>query len=200
MFEIIITTLVISTFLNILLKKLDLPTIIWYIWTWFFIAYLFWLHEVNNNHDLQLIAEFWIVFLMFTIWLEFSFSSFMKMRKAVFLYWGLQFSISSIIFFLICNTIFWLDIINSLIIWLALSLSSTAIVLKLLNDNNNINKSYWQKSLWILLFQDLAVIPIMILISILSIENSSILPIISKTGKKSRIYPFSGIAFNAFLP
>lgn len=181
MFEIIIITLIISTFLNILLKKLDLPTIIWYIWTWFLIAYLFWLHEVNHNHDLQLIAEFWIVFLMFTIWLEFSFSSFMKMRKAVFLYWWLQFSISSIVFFLISNIVFWLDIVNSLIIWLALSLSSTAIVLKLLNENNNINKSYWQKSLWILLFQDLAVIPIMILISILSIEDSSILVLVWET-------------------
>lgn len=181
MIEIIIITLLLSTFLNILLKKLDLPTIIWYIATGFLIAYMFWLHEVNNNHDLQLIAEFWIVFLMFTIWLEFSFSSFMKMKKVVFIYWWLQFIVTSSIFFIISYFLFSISLISSVIISMALSLSSTAIVLKLLNENNNINKSYWHKALWILLFQDLAVIPIMILITILSSQDSSIITMIWET-------------------
>jgi len=181
MLEIIIITLIISSFLNIILKKIELPTIIWNIITWFVIAYIFWLHDASTNGHLMHIAEFGIVFLMFTIWLEFSFSEFMKMKKQVFLYWSLQFFISSIIFTSISYFLFSLDLISSSIIWLALALSSTAIVLKILNENNDIIQSHGQKSLGILLFQDLAVIPIMILISILSISDSSVVELVWKT-------------------
>ena len=72
MLEIIIFTLLISTILNIILKRFEIPTIIGYITTGTIIAYSFNLHAAVNNHDLKQIAEFGVVFLMFTIGLEFS--------------------------------------------------------------------------------------------------------------------------------
>jgi len=170
----------IATVLNILLKKFDMPTIIGYIITWTIVSYVFWL-VWEENHTLKNIAEFGVVFLMFTIWLEFSIKNLIKMRKNVFLLWWLQFSITSFIFFLICYFWFWLDIKESIIISVWLSLSSTAIILTILNQNWDINKVFWNKSLWILLFQDLMVVPILLLITILSTKWVSIPVLIWKT-------------------
>ena len=90
MLETIIYTLLISTVLNIVLKKFGIPTIIGYITTGTIIAYAFNLHDAVHNHALKEIAEFGIVFLMFTIGLEFSVDHLMKMKKEVFIYGASQ--------------------------------------------------------------------------------------------------------------
>lgn len=82
--EIIVTTLFIATIFNILLNKLNMPTIIGYILTWTIISYIFWLHQLADNHTLKTAWEYWIVFLMFTIWLEFSLRELEKMKKTFF--------------------------------------------------------------------------------------------------------------------
>lgn len=181
MLEVIIITIFIATFFNIILKRFEIPTIIGYIITWICVSYLFSLNNISSNEDLKQIAEFWIVFLMFTIWLEFSLKHLLKMKEYVFIYWWLQFLITSVIFYLVSHYLFWIDWKTSVIIASWLSLSSTAIVLKILNDNKEINKRYWQKALWILLFQDLAVIPILLLISIFSQKNINLGHLIFET-------------------
>ncbi len=181
MLEIIIVTIFISTFLNIILKKFSIPTIIWYIITGIFIGIIFDVGNAKSSQDLKLIAEFWIVFLMFTIWLEFSVKHLLKMKEYVFIYWWLQFFITTIVFFLFSYFLFWIDIEASVIIASWLSLSSTAIVLKVLNETKEINKKYWQKSLGILLFQDLIVIPIVLLISIFWQKEANVWMILIET-------------------
>lgn len=179
--EIIVVTIFIATIFNIVLNRFNTPTIIGYIITGKIIAYIYWLQEVSHNQDLKTIAEFWLVFLMFTIWLEFSFNQLLKMKKNVFVLWSLQFFITTIIFYLLAETVFWIPEIESLIIWLALSLSSTAVVLKLLNESWEINKHYWNRAVGILLFQDLMVIPILILISVFSSAGTAIPELVTKT-------------------
>jgi CPA2 family monovalent cation:H+ antiporter-2 len=71
MLTVIVAALFIALVLNIILKKVHLPTIIGYIFTGTIVAYSFDLHHAVNNHTLQEIAEFGVVFLMFTIGLEF---------------------------------------------------------------------------------------------------------------------------------
>jgi len=181
MLEIIIITIFIATCFNIFFKKFEIPTIIWYIITWICVSYLFSFNHISSNEELKQIAEFWIVFLMFTIWLEFSLKHLLKMKEYVFIYWWLQFLITSFIFFLFSYFIFWIDTKTSIIIASGLSLSSTAIVLKILNDSKEINKRYWQKALGILLFQDLAVIPILLLISIFSSKDIKLWEILFQT-------------------
>lgn len=181
MLEIVIVTIFISTFLNIFFKRYWIPTIIWYIITWICIGFIFDVWNATSNENLKLIAEFWIVFLMFTIWLEFSVKHLIKMKEYVFVYGWLQFFITTFIFFLFSYFVFWINAEASVIIGSGLSLSSTAIVLKVLNDSKEINKKYWQKSLWILLFQDLIVIPIILLISIFSQKQANVWLILFET-------------------
>ncbi len=181
MLEIIIFTLLISTILNIVLKKFGIPTIISYISTGTIIAYSFNLHDAVNNHDLKQIAEFGVVFLMFTIGLEFSMKHLIKMKKEVFLYGASQVIITATFFTLIGHYLFDINLKTSIIIGLALALSSTAIVLKVLNESGDINKVYGRKVLGVLLFQDIAVIPILLMITIFSMEGESVSSLLTKT-------------------
>ena len=171
MLGIIVATIFIAISVNLLLKRFSLPTIIGYIITGTIIAYLFDLHNAVNNHDLKEIAEFGIVFLMFTIGLEFSFASLMRMKKEVFVTGSLQIGVTAIFVYLICYYILGFDFQTSVVIGFALALSSTAIVLKTFNETREIMKPYGRRVLGILIMQDIAVIPILLMISTFSMTG-----------------------------
>ncbi|MBJ6740511.1 cation:proton antiporter, partial [Campylobacter jejuni] len=67
------------------------------------------------------------------------------------------------------------------IVGFALALSSTAVVLKILNDSGDIKEQYGRKALGILLFQDIAVIPLLLLVVIFSSNNQNITQLILTT-------------------
>ena len=173
MLGIIVSTTLIALILNLILKKIHLPTIIGYIVTGTIIAYTFNLHVAVNNHELKEIAEFGVVFLMFTIGLEFSLSHLKKMKREVFLTGTFQIIITAIFVFLISKFVVGLGTQTSLIIGFALALSSTAIVLKTFNETKEINKPYGRRVLGILIMQDIAVIPILLMISFFSMTGDS---------------------------
>ncbi|SFZ98331.1 Glutathione-regulated potassium-efflux system protein KefB [hydrothermal vent metagenome] len=181
MLEIIVITIFIATITNLILTRLHIPTIIGYIATGIIITYFLQLNQSTNSKELNTIAEFGIVFLMFTIGLEFSIRNLIKMRKKVFMYGGLQVGLSMLVFYLLGHYIFNLDTRASLVVSAALALSSTAIVLKILNSNRDISKEYGQRSLGILIFQDIMVIPILLMITILSSVNLSMSQLLLKT-------------------
>lgn len=181
MLEIIIFSILSATILNLLLKKFSIPTIIGYIATGTIIAYGYELHDAINSHELKEIAEFGVVFLMFTIGLEFSVRNLIKMKKEVFLYGALQVFITAAFFSFLAHNIFSIEAKSSIIIGAALALSSTAIVLKLLNENGDINKLYGRKVLGILLFQDIAVIPILLMITMFSVTDKSVSSLLIET-------------------
>lgn len=165
---IILGAIFIASVLNIVLRKLNFPTAIGYIFTGIIVAEFFHLN-VHNSTILEHVAEFGIVLLMFTIGLEFSFQELKVMKKEVFVYGFLQVSITGW-FFAFLATLVDYPIKSAIIIGFALSLSSTAIVLKILNENGDIHSSYGRKALGILLFQDLAVIPMLLIIEIFTKE------------------------------
>lgn len=162
---VILLAILIASILNITLKRFELPTAIGYIFTGIFIA-LFVGENSSSKATLDTISELGIVFLMFTIGLEFSFSELKAMKKQVFLYGALQVVLSGMVFALLAYFIFGFSQKSATIIGFALSLSSTAIVLKMLNENGDIHAGYGRKALGILLFQDIAVIPLLIVIEI----------------------------------
>jgi CPA2 family monovalent cation:H+ antiporter-2 len=176
---VILSATAIATFLNILLKRFNIPTIIGYIFTGFAIAYLF---ELGRNNDsLTHIAEFGIVFLMFTIGLEFSIKHLMAMKKDVFFFGLLQVSLVGGVIALSTEYLFGIEKKSAIIIGYALALSSTAIVLKIFNDRGMIHTVYGRKALGILLFQDIAVIPILLMINIFSNQESSLSTLLLQT-------------------
>lgn len=181
MLEIIVLTIFIATVTNLVLTRFHIPTIIGYIATGIIITYFLQLSHENNPEELHVIAEFGIVFLMFTIGLEFSIRHLVKMRKEVFFYGGMQVGLSMVVFYLISAYLFHIDVKSSVVIAAALALSSTAIVLKILNSNREINKEYGKRSLGILIFQDIMVIPILLMITIMSSDNLSLSSLLFQT-------------------
>ena len=175
-----LTTIFIATILNVILKKIGLPTIIGYILSGLAIVYLFGLQGIEND-SLSHLAEFGIVFLMFTIGLEFSIGHLKSMKKEVFVYGFLQVFLSGIVFSLLAYYVASLEMKSAIILGFALSLSSTAIVLKVLNENNGIHSGYGRVTLGILLFQDLAVIPMLLMISIFTTQDQSLSYLLLKT-------------------
>ncbi len=178
----VILTLGISIIVNIFLKRIGVSQIIGYILTGTIIVYAFDLQEASASHALELVGEFGIVFLMFTIGLEISLAKMGTMKKEIFGNGFLQVSVSAAVAYVMSHYLFGLDFKSSLIVALAFSLSSTAVVLSYLKSSKEIYRPYGQKATGILIFQDIAVIPILILIGFLASEgDQSVLAILRDT-------------------
>jgi len=177
---IIVITLTITIALNLILKKLHISTIVGYIFTGMILSYFMSFSKISQANLLH-IAEFGIVFLMFTIGLEFSLNKLKNMKKEVFVFGTLQVVLSSMFFGLVSHELFGLDVKTSIIIGAALSLSSTAIVLKTLNETGDIHRPYGRYSVGILIFQDIAVIPILIMITLFTNQDASVSEMVTET-------------------
>ena len=160
-----------STVVNILLKHYGVSQIIGYILTGTIISYAFGFNGKAHNELLDQVGEFGIVFLMFTIGLEISLAKMNSMKHLIFGNGFMQVGFTSLAIFAIAYYLFHLNYMTSLIIAFSFSMSSTAVVLTYLKNSKNIYTSYGQRSTAILIFQDIAVIPILILIGILTNEG-----------------------------
>jgi CPA2 family monovalent cation:H+ antiporter-2 len=126
------------------------------------------------------IVEFGIVFLMFSIGLEFSLPKLNSMRGILFGLGGAQ-VIITLLSTVIFSRVVGLDLFAAFVIGSALTMSSTAIVSKILMERIDLNSRHGQLSIGILLFQDIAVIPILILIQAFGSDTSDFMELIGST-------------------
>jgi len=174
-----------SLLLNIIIKKLNMPPILGYMLSGFLITIFF---DIDPGQPLlQEVAEFGIVFLLFTIGIEFSMENLAKMKKEVLVHGTLQFFITAFLFFLISHYVFLFSIKSSILTGSGLALSSTAIVLKFFTERGELKRAYAGQSLGILIFQDMSVIPILLLIGILAGSDQSIEEVLFKTARHAVI-------------
>ncbi len=118
---------------------------------------------LSNTEEIRFLAEFGLVFLLFSIGLEFSMPRLMAMRRLVIGLGGAQVLITGTVF----ATILWflgLQLEAAILIGGVMSLSSTALVMKLLPEQLEQNSRHGRAAFGVLLFQDLIVVPLMILI------------------------------------
>lgn len=119
---------------------------------------------LDNTEVIKNLSEFGVVLLMFTVGLEFSFSELFSLRYSVFVLGGLQ-VIISVLITMIIGIFFKIPIVSALVIGCIVAMSSTAIVIKQISDQSELNSPHGKNAIGILLFQDVAVIPILILIA-----------------------------------
>jgi len=127
---------------------------------------LFWI-TIANAKDVAGIAELGIVFLLFLIGLELSLSRLLTMRRLVFGLGGLQVIATTALLAAAAGHA-GLSHSEAIILGSCLSLSSTAIVLELLSNQERLTSNLGRATFSVLLAQDLAVIPILIFISLLA--------------------------------
>jgi CPA2 family monovalent cation:H+ antiporter-2 len=175
----IILILFLAILIILVLSKLRIPPVIGFLLTGVIIGPSA-LQLVTNVADIELLAEIGIILLMFTIGLEFSFEKIRSMMHDFLFFGGLQVLTGWLIFFYLLN-LYGLSLLQSVLGGFILALSSTAIVLKLLQDNDDLNSPGGLKMTGILLFQDAIIIPALILLPFINqLGQSFSLPIVSK--------------------
>ncbi len=128
---------------------------------------------IPDSPSTRHLAEFGVVFLMFSIGLEFSLSRLKSMKRTVFGLGGAQ-VIATTLLVMAIAFLFGMDWRAGFALGGVLALSSTAIVSKMLVERAEINLPYGQQMMGVLLFQDLAVVPLLIIIPALASQPDNL--------------------------
>ena len=120
---------------------------------------------IKNVNMMENLAAIGVVFLMFTVGLEFSLAKLIALRRPVVLLGGLQVVITILVAFLIARLIGIKLWHTALVVGGVIAMSSTAIVTKQLSERMEMHTKYGLNSVGILLAQDLAVIPLLIMLT-----------------------------------
>jgi CPA2 family monovalent cation:H+ antiporter-2 len=186
-----------AIFVVLIFKKIKLSPVIGYIFTGAIIG-PYGLELTGYNDVTKSLAEFGVVFLLFSIGLELTLERLMAMKHLIFGLGLLQFLLSTAtiggVSYLITG-----EITLSIIIGASLALSSTAIILKLLSETHQANSKTGKISLSILLLQDIAVIPLFVLIPLLNNADISWSNVIFDMSIKSVIAILAIILFGRFF-
>ncbi len=122
---------------------------------------------VEAVHEVEVMAETGVVLLLFTIGLEFSIKEFLKLGKSLLLGGSVQ-VFSTVLIILVAGYGFGFSLSESLFLGFLVSLSSTAIVLKQLEERAEVYTPHGGNILGISIFQDLILVPMMLLTPFLS--------------------------------
>lgn len=170
-FKYILILLSCSVIFVVICRRFHLPAIIGYLSVGMIVGPggFGWLPTIE---DMNHLAEFGIVFLMFTLGLEFSIPRLIATKRILLGLGGLQ-VISCTIIGSCLAWLFGLNAVQSLIVGGGLALSSTAVVVKQLTEQKKQHTAYGSMAINILLFQDLAAVGFLILIPAVSGSDSN---------------------------
>lgn len=171
----ILFLMTVAVFTVWLFKRVNLPPILAYL-ACGIIAGPQLLAIIDNPEEIHFIAELGIVFLLFSLGLEFSLPKVLAMRHLVFGIGLGQMVITTIVFMLIAMLLGFGGK-AALVIGGIVALSSTAIVIKQMSERGTLNTTRAQMVVSTLLFQDLAVVPFLILIPLLANDSEQSLSI-----------------------
>ena len=153
-------------------KRLGLGSVLGYLLAGILIGpFLFGL--VGDQTETMHFAEFGVVMMLFLVGLELHPSRLWKLRHSIIGLGGLQVTLSTLLLFAACLYILDLRWQTSMAIGLMLALSSTAIVLQTLAEKGWIKQEAGQNAFSVLLFQDIAVIPILALLPLMAFADLS---------------------------
>lgn len=161
-----IILLAISVVAVALFRRIKLPAILAYLIVGIFLG-PYATNLVQNTDTLHFLAEVGIAFLLFSLGLEFSLNKLISNRRAVVGLGSAQVAIT----LLIAGLSAWLlgsSKETAFVIGCVVALSSTAIVIKLLGEQLETDSRHGQASIAILLFQDVAVVPMLVIIPAIS--------------------------------
>ncbi|MEN6584943.1 MAG: monovalent cation:proton antiporter-2 (CPA2) family protein [Sulfuricella sp.] len=148
---------------------------------------------ISNSEDTRYLAEFGVVFLMFSIGLEFSLPQLKAMRGVVFGLGGAQVLVT-LALVLVAAMLFGHSWQAGVAMGSVLALSSTAIVSKMMTERLELQSRHGRLVIGVLLFQDLAVVPLLILLPALSATGDDLAGVIGMVFLKAAVLLF-GLLF-----
>ncbi len=168
----IVIIFALSTTVNLVFTRIKVPTVVGYLLTGI-IAGPYLLSLVKAQHEIELMADIGIVLLLFTIGLEFSLEHLLKIRRIVFLGGFVQVTFTAGVFFIISHFL-GMTWQSGLYIGFLAAMSSSALVLKLLQERSELTSNYGRTVLGILIYQDLLLVPLMLLGNLLTDSPSDV--------------------------
>ena len=132
---------------------------------------------VPDTEQTRYLAEFGVVFLMFSIGLEFSLPRLRSMRRIVFGLGGAQVALTILVTLAggwLIGSRFGIGLPGAFALGAALAMSSTAIVMKLISERLQLDTDHGRRIVGVLLFQDLAVVPLLVVIPALAADPSEL--------------------------
>ncbi|MGB8959863.1 MAG: monovalent cation:proton antiporter-2 (CPA2) family protein, partial [Candidatus Aminicenantales bacterium] len=151
--------------------KLKLPSVVGFLLTGVLIG-PGGLSLVQNDATVRTLAEIGVVMLLFTIGLEFEPARLKRIRRNFLSGGGLQVALTTAACVAILTGVLGLRFREALFYGFLISLSSTAVVLKILGDRGETDSPQGRISLGILIFQDLAIVPMIALVPVLANAGS----------------------------
>ncbi|MCM2394878.1 monovalent cation:proton antiporter-2 (CPA2) family protein [Rhizobium sp. S95] len=148
-----------------LFRKLGLGTVLGYLAAGVVIGPT--MHLITDSEQVLGVAELGVVFLLFVIGLELKPSRLWTMRKDIFGLGTAQVLVTGLVLAAAAVYTGLMEWRGALVAGFGLALSSTAFALQILNDQGDMNSRYGQRAFSVLLFQDLAIVPLLAMVSIL---------------------------------
>lgn len=141
---------------------------------------------IPDTDEARQFAEYGIVFLMFSIGLEFSLPKLFSMKRVVFGLGGTQvaLSVAGVITF---AWLFGLNLKGAIAVGAAIAMSSTAVLIKLLVERMELDSAHGRQVIGVLLFQDLAVVPFLVVIPVLSLGAEESMEALALAGVKAAV-------------
>ena len=170
-FQDLLTLLLASVPIAFLFHRLRLPTIVGFMITGVVIG-PYGLGLISDVHAIELMAELGVALLLFTIGLEFSLHRILEMKRLVLLGGGLQ-VVATVLFATLIAYARGRAVNQAIFFGFLIALSSTAIVLKTYIDRAEIDAPHGRAGVGILLFQDLSIVPMMLMVPVLSGRDGS---------------------------
>jgi monovalent cation:H+ antiporter-2, CPA2 family len=165
----IVIIFALSTLVNLIFTRMNVPTIVGYLLTGI-VAGPHLLSLIQSRHDIELLAEIGVILLLFTIGLEFSLKHLLKIRRIVFFGGLLQVSLTAGAFYL-ASGFYGLAPKTGIFIGFLAALSSSALVLKLLQERSELTSNYGRTVVGILIFQDILLVPLILFTNLLGDNN-----------------------------
>jgi len=162
----VIALLAMSIVTIVLLKRVNLPPILAYLFVGIAVGPQA-IGLIEHQESIHLLAEIGVVFLLFSIGLEFSLTQLISMKKAVLGLGGLQVLLTTLAGIGVAQLI-GISWEGSIVVGGAVALSSTAIVAKQLTEQVEMHSRHGRLAIGALLFQDLAVVPFLVVIPIMA--------------------------------
>lgn len=170
--EDIIILLGFSVIVVLLMQRLKIPSVLGFLITGVLIG-PFGLGLISSIKEIEIIAEIGVILLLFVIGMELSIKQLRNMRKTVFIGGLFQVGVS-VILAMFLSKFMGFEWDKSVFIGFLFSLSSTALVLKILQDRNEISEQHGKNALGILIFQDIIVVPMMLITPLIAGEGGNI--------------------------
>ncbi|HSO74992.1 MAG TPA: cation:proton antiporter, partial [Blastocatellia bacterium] len=171
LFKDMLILLVASIPIAFLANRLRLPVIVAFMVTGVLIG-PYGLALINDVHAVEALAEIGVVLLLFAIGLEFSLRRILDMKRMVFGGGGIQVTLTALLTTFIAYEA-GRSLGQAIFFGFLMALSSTAIVLKSYMDRAELDSPHGKAGVGILLFQDLCVVPMMLLVPVLSGKEGS---------------------------